>query len=328
MTGRLTFEPVVPWPLVAAVVAVGLPLLLLAAVRRHRGARGLWLVRSGALLAAAALALGPHLGTAPTTYLDRPDVQVVVALDRTSSMAVRDDPSEPSRLDRAARDVLHVARAGDGHVAVVTWGQRARVRLPFTTDRRALARSLRVVRTELPVAGVGSSVTRPRDVLRRVLRDAVSEHPDRATYLLLVTDGEDTDPGDRGSYRSVGRLLAGGLVVGYGSPTGGPVPLDPERPDGAVATDPETGGPAISRLDEQNLRRVAGQLDVGYLAGDDPGAVEAIIEALEPPPVEVAASHPESVAWLVALLLLGLLLPDLRRTCLGARELRDLAGAR
>jgi Ca-activated chloride channel family protein len=272
--------------------------------------------------------LGPHLGAEEATFRQQPPAQVVVALDRTASMAVRDaDPG--SRWDRAVDDVRDLVEAQpDTSFALVTWGAGARVAVPFTTDTEALEGVAASLDTERPVAGVGSRVDRALETLERLLRDAAAEHPGRERFLVLLSDGEDTTGAERRSFARLAPLLTGGLVVGYGSDAGGPVPLDPERSTGFVP-DPGGAGPAVSRRGTGELRAVAEELGVDYRGREQLTSVDDVTALLEPPSRVVAtATTPRDVTWVLGLLLLVLVATELRSAGAGVRELRSMRGTR
>ncbi|WP_296605224.1 VWA domain-containing protein [Nocardioides sp.] len=324
----LDLEPATPWlpTAVSAVTAAGLVLLARCGAR-GLGGRTIWVARAGVLVAAALLVLGPHVGARTATYVEQLDRQVILAVDRTASMSAVDQTSR-SRLDVAVRDIRDIVGQADGTFALVTWGRRPQLTVPFTDDTDAVARRAGLIEAEAPAAGVGSSTNRPLSTLARLVELAGQEHPERATYLIVMSDGEDTATGPRRSYAPLADGLAGGLVIGYGSGAGAVVPLEPTNSGQAgaddVVTDPRTGRAVLSRRDEENLRRVASELGVTYRPREAAGLDAAVMTALEPETKIRQTTISQSISWLIALLLLGCLLPDLRRLALSAREIRDL----
>jgi len=324
----LVLRPLASWPLIVVPIAVALVAVLALAVLRRGTSRWIWLARAGVVILLGLSALGPHVGSERVTYLRPPDFQVILAVDRTASMAVR-DVGGSSRLERAARDLTGLQQLLDAPVALVTWGLQARVVAPFTTDSRFLSRSLSFVETERPVKGVGSSIDRPRDTLARLLEQARLEHPGRETVVVIVGDGENTVAEPQRSYARLADDVAGGLVVGYGTEAGGPIPLDPADPDDArsFVPDPSSGGPAISRRGADNLRRVASELGVEYLGWEDLPSLAEVSAGLTPEPRAEGTSSPSDVTWAVGLALLVLLAAELRTAASAIREATRLGRA-
>lgn len=298
MTGGLTFDP---WGPPAVIVVAAVAVLALLWLRRRPG----WPVRAGIVLLLALAVAGPQLGADAVVFRERPDIQVLVALDRTASMAVADQDGS-TRLASAVAD-LDSLLSEDSPVSVVTWGRSARQVVPFTSDTHQVARTLALVHAEPPTGGTGSRVDVPLTTLRGVARRAGAAD----LYVLVLTDGENTQPGRPRSYAALGRLADGGAVIGYGSPEGGPVPLGPGRSGFAPA--PDGSGPAISRRDDAELQRVAAELGVPYVARDRVDSQDELGDLLVPPLREVPGpTVHHDVTWAVGLLLLLLVLWEVR----------------
>lgn len=272
------------------------------------------------VLAALLLGVGDVAAPAET---GTPPLEVVVAVDRTTSMAADDDPAG-SRLRAARADVAALAGAlPAARFSLVAFGARAEVELPLTTDREALGAELDALRPEAPTTGAGSALARPVPLLAGILGGADDRAPAGPTtpapqqLLVVLTDGEDTAPGPAGSWGALAGPTDAALVLGYGTPTGGRMPL----PDGSgPVTDPATGAPAVSRRDDTALARIADEVGGDYLprtgevtpAGD--AALEAAAERLRGDAyAELAPAVPgRQVGWVWGALLLLLALPELR----------------
>ena len=307
-----------PWVPGWLIVVVAVPLIALVLLRHRR--RGL--VRAGIVALLALAAAGPQLGDQAVIYRERPDIQVLVALDRTASMAVGDQDGR-TRLAAAVDDLEAMLADSGAPVAVVTWGDRPRQALPFTTDTPQVIRTLDDLTTEPPVSGVGSRIDVPLDTLRAVARRSGTSD----LYVVLLSDGENTESGTPASYASLGRLTSGGVVIGYGSTAGGPIPLGPGL-DGFVPL-PGSTDRAISRRDDDDLRTVAQQLDVPYRVRSDVTSTAQLARLLVPPYRDVPGpTVHHDVTWAVALLLLLLVLWELRAATRNTAEaLRLRVGA-
>ena len=295
----MTFDPwCPPW----LILALAVPLVVLVLLRHRR--RGL--VRAGIVALLALAAAGPQLGAEAVVYRERPDAQVLVALDRTASMGVTDQHGR-ARLAAAVDDLRAILADSQAPVAVVTWGDGPRQALPFTTDTPQVLRTLDAVTPQPPVSGIGSRIDVPLPTLRAVARRSGS----RELYVVLLSDGENTEPGTPHSYAPLGRLTAGGVVVGYGSRAGGPIPLGEGRPGFVPALDGR--GDAVSRRDDADLRRVAQQLGVPYRVRSEVSSPAQLAALLVPPYRDVPGpTVRHDVTWAVGLLLLLLVVWELR----------------
>ena len=274
------------------------------------------------------------LGVGDVTASDQtrlPALEVVVAVDRTTSMAAEDDPAG-SRMVAARADVGALAEAlPSARFSVVAFGARAEVELPPTTDRVALGAELAALRPEAPTTGAGSALARPVPLLAGVLGGAEdraaagpagSPGPAPRQVLVVLSDGEDTAPGPAGSWAALAGSTDAALVLGYGTPGGGTMPL----PDGTgPVTDPATGAPAVSRRDDAALARIADEVGGDYVprtgaagaAPTDAATDTAIDAAAGRLRGDAYADLPGAVpgrqaGWVWGALLLLLVLPELR----------------
>jgi Ca-activated chloride channel homolog len=266
-----------------------------------------------ALVLAAALALGvaaldPRWGTDAGA---RGGGDVVLVLDVSNSMLVED--AAPSRLELQRQAAHRLVRAlPDARIGVVVFAGRASVLAPPTLDHRAVAMYIDAARPEIAVQ-TGSAI----DAALRQATALLAGEPGRpgSRSAVLLSDGElITAAEERPVLADAARRAAAlGITLhtlGIGSPAGGPVPaVDPES--GArmgVRTDPLTGEPAVSRLDESTLREIAGAAGGRYHRLRGAADVDALAARLARDPGGTArgAAGAPRYAWLVALALLCL----------------------
>lgn len=218
-------------------------------------------------------------GTATTTTSHAVNAtDVFVAVDVTGSMAVQDatygSDQQISRLD-AARAAVHDVTAlyPDASFAAVSFGATGNLDVPLTPDAQALSNWADTLRTEPTGSSAGSNLDAPIDRLLLSLKAARERHPDDSILLYLITDGEQTSSQTRRTYSSLRNYLDDAFVIGVGSVEGGQVPRSSDAPAGAQSTndwvtDPSTGQPAISKMDEGNLTAIADELSGTYEHAD------------------------------------------------------------
>lgn len=227
-----------------------------------------------------ALALTPST-TLATTSRAVNATDVFVAVDVTGSMAVADaaygSPDTVSRIDAARRAIRDIVRMyPDASFSGVSFGVNASLDVPLTPDGAAIENWADTLAVESTAVSAGSSLDAPIDRLLLGMKAANDRHPDDATVLYLITDGEQTSTKTRRTYSSLRAYVDDAFVIGVGSAQGGMIPT---TADGAGATgsaqgdgwviDPSTGQPGVSRLDEDTLRAVADELSGAYEHVDD-----------------------------------------------------------
>ena len=281
-----------------------------------------------AALAAVVLGLGDRDEPLPTRL---PELDVIVVVDRTTSMSAIDDPAG-SRLAAAGRDLVALSeQLESARFTVITVGKTAKVALPPTSDRIAFEDTVTQLPAEPADVGTGSASDRAVPLVEEVLDDEAEGDDERLPVLVYVGDGEDSEPDPAARFDALGARLATALVLGYGTEAGGMMPLvlagqrsDPAQP-AVYLPDPETGQPAVSRADPARLASIAAQVG-GTLVR--PASAEDVVAAAtelqrtayaDLPPVRAA----RQLSWVWGLALLLLVLPELRtgwRTWWAARR--------
>lgn len=273
----MTLNPLLPlWVL----IITGLLLLAWVGycfVQANRRVRMLWLGRAGMVIALFCALLRPGIGSVPTEVADE-SVDVLFVVDMSASAAAEDWDAALPRLEGMRQDIASLAQQHPGaRYSIVSFGSSAVQRLPFTTDATALEQSLSTMLPEESRFSSGTSVSAPVDLVTAILESAATDYPDRARVVYYLGDGEQTADEQPASFTSVGGLIQGGSVLGYGTVEGGRmIEYDRYGPTGDYITTRD-GDEAISELEEENLVTIADQLAVPYelrSAADDVTAAE------------------------------------------------------
>ncbi|BDG10274.1 vWA domain-containing protein [Anaeromyxobacter paludicola] len=245
-------------------------------------------------------------------------VDVVFALDASRSMRARDVAPDRFGLARLEVEALLDRLAGN-RFGIVTFARSAFVQCPLTTDTAAARLFLRAASPEA-MPDQGTSLEAALSAAGEVL--AAGERGPRGRVVVLLSDGEDHEPGAAAAARALADAGARVFAVGIGGTSGEPIPL---RGKGGALDGYQRDGRGelvLSRLGEAALREVAESGGGAYLRASDAGvglpAVAAAVERLEKAELEsrVAVSWEEQGGWFAGaafLCLLGaLLVPDVR----------------
>ena len=157
----------------------------------------------------------------------------------------------------------------------------------MTPDAEAIRNWAATLAPEAMSVSSGSSLDAPLDQLITTLKEIRSAHPDDAIVLYLITDGEQTSAQSRRTFSTLRHYLNDAFVVGVGSTEGGKIPLIEDgvssgSPSGASGdsdssgssgdngnnenasqqwvTDPDTGQPGVSKMDETTLKNLADEM--------------------------------------------------------------------
>lgn len=274
--------------------------------------------RIGILLVFGVILFRPTFGEARVPTLVN-DVDVLVVLDRTRSMAALDHPGERAgevpRIVGAQQDLAALASTLPGaRLGVLVFGADARVVLPFTSDATAFESAVETVLLERPRDGNGSRADRPVDEVAAVLERSKDAHPERRRIVVYVGDGEDTtSEGEDRDFADLTGLIDGGVVLGYGTPDGARMPASDDLSMGNGYVRDDAGIDAVSRADPDNLEQIADELQVPLEMRSLVGAGTDIATSFEAAYLdsEDDADARQTMTWLLGLVLLALVLAEL-----------------
>lgn len=190
---------------------------------------------------------GPRYGTR-WIEVQQKGIDILFGLDASNSMLAADlQPNRLTRAKLAIRDfVQHLT--GD-RIGLLPFAGTTFVMCPLTTDYDAFLRSLDAVEPSLlpsPGTDLAAVIARARQVLTNEANHKI---------LILLTDGEDLQGNGLEQARAAAKDGLTIYTVGVGSPQGELIP-DPDQPGTFIKDD--QGNFVRSRLDEENLRQIAG----------------------------------------------------------------------
>lgn len=316
----MTFAPLVSLVFLGAFFLVGMGLVARAYFRRPRTASLAATIRRSLMVIAITVGLaGPAIPVEQEDVVSR--VDVVIAVDRTGSMAAEDGPGGAPRLDAVRRDIRALVEgASSARFAVVTWDSSSRIELPATTDSSAVLNFADNLHQEISEFSTGSTLARPAANVLDVLESSAESRPQDRRFLVVFSDGEATT-GDEsvlgtGTTELLGQvaaLLDGGAVVGYGTGEGGPMRI---YGVGGVGVTEEymvdqDGATAISSIDEDALSELAQTLGAELLINPSEAAMRALGESFIEGAGTVLEGRPklftyDHVTWVPALVLAAL----------------------
>lgn len=323
---RAVFSEVPGLPLAVALLAALVLCLAFWRLQGLRAHRRAWLRRGAVVLLLLAAVLRPGLpgGSVPAATAD---LNVFFVVDTTTSMVAEDYGNTSPRLDGARKDIMAIAEQLPGaRFSVITFDTTAHVRMPLSTDTLALQTITDVLEPQVTAYARGSSIAAARQVLAERLAAARDNQPSRPRLVYYLGDGEQTSGKEPEAMAFDAGLVAGGAVLGYGTPTGGRMKENtgltkdtedgygggtggggPAGRGGGYVQDNRTGraGDALSVIDEGRLRTIADQLGVPYVHRDAGGAVADVMQKAHPGAVERAGRDGSVAAaaelyWLLA----------------------------
>ena len=357
--GDFAFIPVTWWLLVLLLAAALTGLLVVARRRLVRddaepAARRAWWRRLAIVVVIVLALAGPAIRGSEAISVS--NVEIYMVVDRTGSMAAEDyqgkgpdgvDQSASTRLDGVRADMRAIREAfPDSRFSIIALDNTAARELPLTHDTNAVDAWIGSFKQEVSGHATGSSLEVALPMLGLTLAQARQSDPKDIRLVYIFSDGEATDEG-RGaqvadnagiSWQSLDGLVDGGAVLGYGSTEGGKMrsydgsPSTGEHTQSDYSTDGQGGQPGVSKIDADELQKVAKDLGLPYFhrtggSGDDPTSKFTNLD------IEAVTSDGRAktnarvyLTWPLGLIAFGLLLWEILDLMRADRRLRLLMG--
>lgn len=182
--------------------------------------------------------------------IQRKGVEILLAVDVSKSMLAQD--LQPSRIERARREIQDLLKLLDGHkVGLIAFAGEAFVHCPPTTDLDACALFIE----SIDIGLIQRGGTHIGDAIRQANR-VFAESAAAQKALILITDGEDQDTNPTQAAEEARKLGVKIYAIGMGTPEGSFIPL-PDAKGNQVYLRDRQGQYVKVRLDETTLQKVA-----------------------------------------------------------------------
>lgn len=189
----------------------------------------------------------PHLPKG-AARVERKGVDVMIAIDVSRSMLAKD--ISPSRLEKAKLELAgFIDKLKGDRIGIVAFAGEAMIQCPLTLDRGAVKLFLATVNPNL-ISYQGTSLSSAISVSVKAFLEKEKEYK----ALILLTDGEDNEPGALSAAQKAKEAGVRIFTIGIGTPDGSTLPSDFE---GQGYKKNRSGEVVISRLNESLLKDIA-----------------------------------------------------------------------
>ena len=212
------------------------------------------------------------------------NISVVFVIDNTISMLARDYQGENERLKAVKADAAHIIEELYGaEFSVITFDNNAKTIMPFHRDADFANMTIEGIRPLDELYARGSSI----NVCKDVLLEQVTRKKEKSTGPLAVfffSDGENNTEEKIGSFSEIASYVDCGAVLGYGTEKGGKMYVkDSYDGEESVLQDQSDypWGDAISKIDEGNLKQLAGDMGIPYVNMSKQENVDDILKSIK-----------------------------------------------
>jgi Ca-activated chloride channel family protein len=192
----------------------------------------------------------PVFGTRKASSSQR-NQEIVMCLDISNSMNVKDLSSVDARLDIAKRGIINFINTLRGErVGLCVFAGTAQIQLPITTDYHALKMFVNEIQTDI-ISKQGTNVNEAMLISSKMFTKSKN-----SKITLMITDGEDHTGNMSEGVKAVKDKNIKLVVFGIGSNQGGYVPNDPLHPEFGFKILP-SGKRVVSKLNKNLLVEIA-----------------------------------------------------------------------
>jgi len=296
----MTFQPIVSVAILIAIAAVLVVIRMVALYRvlvRTGTGRYLrvvlrWgaLTAAGLLLVLAAARPGLSAGDTHSRAENKPagspiaNANVFFVVDRSVDSRVEDYTDNKSRMSGIRSDIEALMdQYPRARFAVIDFASKASLDWPLSDDvwsLKPLIKGLSTYTEAAPDAMFQVNVAAANDVLRTKLSEATQQYPGSRNLVFYFGEGAGGSHAPQGGFDMPQGAIAGGAVLGYGTPAGGLIQLGWIDGNLVYMSDPQTKEPAISSINEDSLKAIAGELGVPYFHRES-GPITAVVPAVD-----------------------------------------------
>ena len=198
------------------------------------------------------------------------ELDVLFVIDTTISMVAEDYNGNDTRLSAVKRDCRYIMEQLHGSkFSIVTFDDTSKIMVPFTMDSNLIGETIDILNVSNYVYAKGTSLNKPISNMESVFM-ASEKHSNRARIVFFISDGEITneDSIDEDGYSDLKKYISDGAVLGYGTDVGGYMYVKDLYEDSFTYVEDRTSYPykkAVSRIDEDNLKSIAGDFGIDYV---------------------------------------------------------------
>ena len=216
---------------------------------------------------------GPSIGSA-MKEIKQEGKDIFIAIDLSQSMNAQD--IGPSRIQRVKFELQNLIRNfSSDRIGLIIFSSEAFIQCPLTFDQNVLQLHLDGLNTRL-VPNQGTDIAAPLSLALRKFQNDESQEP-KSKSIILISDGEDFGEDLPGILDDINEANVKVFTVGVGTHSGSTIPSG-----NGIIMDPQSGAPAITKLETSNLKRIASQTDGAYFElSDETQEIPQLVTAIE-----------------------------------------------
>lgn len=191
-------------------------------------------------------------------------LELIIALDISTSMNVKDIDDNISRLGIAKRAMVQLMNNLHGEkLGVVVFAGDAYAQLPLTMDYDAAKMFVGEIETAM-ISNQGTNIASALQVAQKMFTKTKA-----SKAIILISDAEDHEGGIEVFLKQLQEKEIELSVLGLGTESGGLIPNNPDQPEFGYKLNP-TGTPIVSKMNPELVKSLASKSNGTFLISESP----------------------------------------------------------
>lgn len=218
-----------------------------------------------------------------TVTTQKMNTKVLFVVDATISMVAKDD-GKRERLDNVREDCSYILQELNGaKFAVISFNNEAHYLAPFTNNGDYIDGVIRAIYPLSDLYAKGSSMNIWRTMATDVLKGA-KEDGSGDVVLFFISDGEITNNEKLDNFMELKKYVDYGAVLGYGTSQGGQMEMQGVFDEEKTVVEDRRDypyKPAVSKIDETNLKQIAKDIGINYIHMEQSSDVDRVLSEIK-----------------------------------------------
>lgn len=211
------------------------------------------------------------------------NVDVLFVVDNTISMLAEDYNGDDRRIDAVRSDCKYIMKELAGaSFAVAVFESDIKKDMPYTIDTEMVNQVLESLEGESYYYASGTSL----DVIMSKMDTVLENSRDTYKVVFFISDGEIINGDELKSHDELKKYVDTGAVLGYGTEKGGVMRArayagDTSEPEILYYYDDYDRKKGISKIDEDNLKKISEDLGVDYVHATSQKEIKNVIKEIK-----------------------------------------------
>lgn len=195
------------------------------------------------------------------------NLDILFVIDNSISMIANDYKDNETRLDGVKKVSAEIIKEFNGaRFSLMTFSNVNRIVLPYLSDANTAIEAIQDISVQDELYARGTSLNTPLNDIIKSLESAKKKE-DRRRIIFFFSDGEITNDDKLQSFAKIKDYITDGAILGFGTTQGANMLITDKFTNKIDYLYDYSEGykKAVSKIDENNLKQIASDIDINYI---------------------------------------------------------------